>query len=74
MSYNLRLIWAIAWRYAATAAAVCALLWVTGCAATRLDHEATAVDRAACQQATGSYKGAMWLAAYRDCLLAKGYQ
>lgn len=49
-------------------------LSLTGCAASRLDKEATAQDRAACQQAVSGYGGAEWMIAYRDCLLAKGYK
>jgi hypothetical protein len=46
-----------------------------GCAATRLDREATKEDRATCEQATAGYWGsAAWMVAYRDCLIAKGYK
>lgn len=47
---------------------------LAGCAAQRIDHEATAQDRAACQRDVAPYKGVAWLAAYRDCLTAKGYK
>lgn len=56
------------------AAAVALVLCLSGCAASRLDHEATAKDRADCEAAVGAYKGAAWLITYRDCLKAKGYQ
>lgn len=72
--YRIRLVWAIVWRWAAFIAAVCAFLWLTGCAATRLDKQASAEDRAACEAAVGAYKGAAWLRAYSDCLRAKGYK
>ena len=48
--------------------------WLSGCAASRLTREATLQDRAACEKDAGSYTGAAWMIAYRDCLKAKGYK
>lgn len=49
-------------------------LLLASCAAQRLDRQATAEDRAACQKDVAPYKGAAWLVAYRDCLTARGYK
>lgn len=69
--YQVYLISAIVWRYAAAAACVCALLWVTGCAS-EPRTPAYLKDRAECERDAAPARGLVFVGIYNDCMRARG--
>ena len=73
--YRIRLIWAIAWRYAAFGLGVWALLWITGCTMTKygVTQEQANQDAYECRRESRTITNGSPIDAYRDCMHARGY-
>lgn len=74
--YRVRLIWSIAWRYVAMAAAVAALLWLTACTMTKagVSQDQANRDVYECNREARSINRGAVMDAYRDCMHARGYK
>lgn len=74
--YRVRLIWAIAWRWIAIAAAVAALLWLTACTMTKagISQDQANQDVYECNRESRSITRGAVMDAFRDCMHARGYK